>query len=634
MSPALQYDILRRLDFSRPALAAVARALEGGDAPAAAMQLLAYYRIRPMRFHFDPDEPLRDLDRIADHPLDQTALEPLMSHLFFLAGCPPVNAGPVIDWRQETGYLQWHCQLCRHPFWLTLTEAWRRTGDARYIAELAAQLKSWDAQVPPHFPAEGLVRAIDPGIRLAHWMRLFPVAVMAAPFDEETLLRFLTHVHGACEYLNAHGAGGYCPGNHGVFEAMGVLQAGVYLPEFKQAVVWRRDASACIGGRILADIRPDGGQMEQSTSYHADMLDTFLTYLKLQALSGDPPLPEVRDRLDRMWAFLAALRMPGGMWAALGDSKPADWSRLIERGGAILHRPDMSPLDAEGGAGSVLSFPQSGLTVLRGAHQGSRERWLLFDTGAHGGWHGHYDLLQVVAGGCGRAFLVDPGCGRYDHQWRPLMRSTLMHNTVSVDFHDYLDEGALDTGAPSRAVLVRSDPAGPVKVLCGWHEAYSTPRERVVVERLVAMVREDYWIVVDRVRAERLHEFASAWHFAPGVLRPLSGLPGVATSFPDSNMAIIPLFGNARFSTLPRWHAPDDAGAEPSPVWVAEGVGREWLFAVALIPYPGEQVPLKAFSVASAPGGFSVRLAWAVQPDELVVRFGPEPGEGTVRFTV
>jgi hypothetical protein len=598
-------------------LAPLALKLPGGTSPAA---VLAWFRQRPQRYHFDPDAPLRDLEALAGDSHDRSTLAQVMAHEFVFAGCPPYRFPGPIDWRYDNGYMEWHCWLCRQPYWLTLAEGYRRTGDDRYVAEWRAQLLSWHEQVPPHYPAQGIVRAIDVGIRLTHWLRLLPVVLRSPACDELALAILLHQVHAACETLNAHGPAGYCPDNHGVYEAMGVLQAGYYLPELPGADRWRRDAAQCLGDRLLADVRPDGVHIEQSPGYHGGMLDYAVTLAQVLATAGEELPPAQRQRVLSMYDFACAATWPNGRTVPLGDTHDQDARPALRRWAAALGQTATAPAASR-------HFPDAGYIFLRSVgDDGEQARMATFDYGAHGGWHGHFDLLSVALYGYGRVLALDPGCGRYEAPARSLYRSTVRHNTIAVDLHDYLDEGALDPRQPSRGHLAHATLTGPLQRLHAWHDGYSTPTERIVVERQVLFLRDRCWLVADRVSCAHLHEFATLWHLPPGELRPLPApLTGYATSFPTGNLALLPLAPCQVLRPYAHWLTPEDG-----PALVAENCGRGYRFATLLVPYPDAACPLLGVTTQVDGGQLTANLAWRDgSADTVAVSFGPEPGTAT-----
>ena len=75
-------------------------------------------------------------------------------------------------------------------------------------------------------------------------------------------------------------------------------------------------------------------------------------------------------------------------------------------------------------------YADSGVAVLRSAPG----NYIAVDYGPHGGWHGHFDKLNLLLWGRGEMLAEDPGCIAYGNPrhfgW---YKNTLSHNTVALD---------------------------------------------------------------------------------------------------------------------------------------------------------------------------------------------------------
>lgn len=114
-------------------------------------------------------------------------------------------------------------------------------------------------------------------------------------------------------------------------------------------------------------------------------------------------------------------------------SRPADRERLDWRGFLAAVPTLAAPPEPVDHMVTSVNLPGTGLAVLR-ADAG--RTYVSVDYGHYGGGHGHPDRLHLNMYTRGRRWLTDWGTGNYffDHlQW---YRSTLAHNTVSVDGRD------------------------------------------------------------------------------------------------------------------------------------------------------------------------------------------------------
>ncbi|HEU5112970.1 MAG TPA: heparinase II/III-family protein, partial [Acidimicrobiia bacterium] len=135
------------------------------------------------------------------------------------------------------------------------------------------------------------------------------------------------------------------------------------------------------------------------------------------------------------------------------------WASLLATGTALFGRLDWWPTpqvegdvrssvlasfasvgDLPGGrpAGRPVTFPESGMTILRTAPEAAFEIWCRCDGGPLGymatAAHGHDDALSVEIRHDGVDVLADPGtyCYQSEPFWRSYFRSIRAHNTLEL----------------------------------------------------------------------------------------------------------------------------------------------------------------------------------------------------------
>lgn len=115
------------------------------------------------------------------------------------------------------------------------------------------------------------------------------------------------------------------------------------------------------------------------------------------------------------------------------------------------------------------AYPSSGAMILR-AHSPALalgdipSNYLAMDIGDHGGWHGHYDKLNIVLWGHKQMLAEDPGCISYGnpahHEW---YKQTLSHNTLIVDGKSQAEaSGELFAFSSSKDMVIGSAGAGAI----------------------------------------------------------------------------------------------------------------------------------------------------------------------------
>jgi len=567
--------------------------------------LLSHYREQKRRYHFELSAPMPGFGPLTPYVHVSGTPEDFMRHRMRLCG-QDYDFGQEINWRIEMEYLEASCMLCRHIHWLGLAEAYRTTGLDKYVTEIVSQLMSWDDQVPHDFPARGFMRALDVGIRLTNWCRIFPVIVQSPSFTATALRVMLANIRGAASARNKHGAEeGYCGGNHGVFEAMGVLNAAIYFPELPEAEIWRNDSFACLVQRAQSEVRPDGTHNEQSPGYHNAMLDCNVDLMALAEIANLELPPEVVALTSKMLDFALAFTRPDLRQATWSDSTDLPMRESLLKWAAKLRRTDALYLATNGLEGTVPAFrdklfPDGGYVMMRSSWEdGPDAFWMMFDYGALGGWHGHYDLLSLVLHAHGRPLLVDPGCHKYDEHWRPLLRQTMMHNTLCLDRTNYL-ESPWDPHTPSRGRLIAIDLESPVRFVHASHDAYSTPFDPVTVERKVWMFPEGFWIVADRATAQRPHEYYLNWHVDSDEFIETTQFPnGFITQNATANLCIVPLMGSARPEICESWLHREGTFGPGKSLRYNGGPSSSWSMLTLLLPFYGSSLPLSQIEISA-----------------------------------
>jgi len=141
---------------------------------------------------------------------------------------------------------------------------------------------------------------------------------------------------------------------------------------------------------------------------------------------------------------------------------------------------------------------------------------LIVDAGQHGflnGGHAHADALAITLSVRSHPLLIDPGTGCYtiDPAVRDRFRSTVMHNTMTVDGRPQsTPDGPFHwrTEAHGRAHEWRA--GDDCDFFEGSHDGYAP-----LVHHRAVLSRPGCWFVIDRLLGEGTHRAELHWHFAP-----------------------------------------------------------------------------------------------------------------------
>jgi hypothetical protein len=282
-------------------------------------------------------------------------------------------------------------------------------------------------------------------------------------------------------------------GNHLVKNAHALVVAGALFPDSRLLDRGLR----LLRRELRAQILPDGGHEERSTSYHRVILDDLEQVRLLLAAARTATPTWLAETIDRMRAWQGQICGPDGRLPLLNDA----WEG-----------PPVGPASSD----SVVELEPSGYTVLR--HDGDQAVLNVGPIGApHLPAHAHADALSFVLWDRGKPLIVDPGSFAYSSEWRDHFRSTAAHNTVEVDGQDQCvfwgDFRAARQPRVKSEAIWRHDDA---LIAFGSHDGYRRLRDPVAHTRRFVFVPGDGVVVVDRLSARRPHQICSLLHLAAG----------------------------------------------------------------------------------------------------------------------
>jgi hypothetical protein len=493
------------------------------------------------------------VERLSPRELQEQILRPDRAPGFLLPAVDPARLGNAdlvlagqlaligetyplpegFSWRDNPSRdKEWQIAQHKHPFAVDLALAYRERGDPAYLRRWVDLLSSWLAEM-----GSGYISASDAQVeakRIENWS-IALVVLAGTPAAGELppgLLRaLLTRLAGEADYILAH----LKPArNHRTFQLFSVFLAGALFPELRDARRLVRESSTLLTDNLLADILPDGVQVELSTHYHQLVLETATAFVALARWRELPVDPALLERLARGLEFSLWMQQPDGSIPLIGDSDNGDHRPMLALGAGLLGAPELrwgATLGRTGAppAPSARQFAHSGYFVLgdgwgSDAASFARRQHVFYDCAQLGaGSHSHYDLFSFTYYAAGVPLVVDPGRYTYDSapdadgvDWREQFKSTAYHNTVTIDGLNqtrYISkwrrdrEGRSHGGpkhGPAPEILDRRWRLGEQS---DWIDARAQSAEYTPQHRrfLLYMCRQ-YLLIVDQVRIDDRHE--------------------------------------------------------------------------------------------------------------------------------
>ncbi len=449
--------------------------------------------------------------------------------------------------RDQVGDSKVVWELNRHQWLVTLGQAYSLTGDEAYAEAFAGHVRRWLEANPP---GRGInwASSLEAALRLISWLwalALFGSAPAADDVAEEMRDGVVRHALRVERHLSHH----FAPNTHLTGEALGLLYAGLALPEARHAERWRERGRSILIEQTARQIRADGVHFEQATCYARYTAEILLHALILGARNGVGFPDPVSERLQALLDFLLWTRRPDGSMPAIGDADggwllplhpraPDELRGVFSTAAAWFGRADyawaagatpapetlwlLGPsgwevFDAIGaappaGPASRL-FADGGYAVL-GEGWSSESHQMILAVGPLGlSGHGHADLLSVQVAVFGEPLIVDPGTYAYAAEpgWRDHFRGTAAHSTVTVDDRD--QAGPVDLfkwRTRPRSRVLRWEPAETSVLADAEHHAYDG-----VVHRRAVTFDQRLWIVADDLTGAGKHAIALRFQLAP-----------------------------------------------------------------------------------------------------------------------
>ena len=386
--------------------------------------------------------------------------------------------------------------------------------------------------------------------------------------------------------------------NHLLKNIKALMFAGALL-DAPESARWRSKGEKLLRRELAEQILPDGGHIERSPMYHAEVLEDLLDLQALTAACGRTGngAERLSPYVTRMANFLRCVLHPDGEIplfndSALGVASPTP--EVLKRAGLAVAAlpsdgqevfpPPLAPVPAwrgESGVGRASSpmpaveaplnncpevtvLRESGYAVVRDP---SCESCLIFDCGPLGPdyqpGHGHCDVLSYELSLHGRRVVVDTGVSTYEPcVERYYERSTSAHNTLRVDGEEQAEIWA--SFRVGRRPKVGGLEGGVVRgfwFVRGAHHAYQF--RGVVHSRTIVLTPRGCWVVIDFLSGRGQHVVESFIHFHPAVsLESSNRLAGDdfgharVMRFGDHRYCL-KTFGGGDFQKQQTWYAPE-----------------------------------------------------------------------------
>jgi hypothetical protein len=337
--------------------------------------------------------------------------------------------------------------------------------------------------------------------------------------------------------------------NHLLYELVGLFYlASSY--NFKGNKYWQDRTSAELQKELTKQTHKDGFSKEQSTHYHAEVLNIYCLYFSRAQVLSVPLNDIIIERFRAMfYALILFLKDDGTIWQ-IGDSddgqivypyfdsgfklynsllihfdhffseRKEDDLRTIFYPSKILNKASEKNNLVKS---DFCDLTPSGYFIFK-----NKKSHIVFDIGPIGygalAAHGHADILQILFRHNSEDILIDPGTFQYHSKfikWRDYFRGTSSHNTITINELDQSKSGGrmMWTNKPKVALNLYNENLETVMIEA-IHDGFIQQKINVLHTRKVTLFKnENKLIIEDSLLAPENEEYTFCFSLNFGDLK-------------------------------------------------------------------------------------------------------------------
>lgn len=267
---------------------------------------------------------------------------------------------------------------------------------------------------------------------------------------------------------------------------------------------WHNKAQQLLAKELREQIYADGGHCERSPMYHAIVLEDIMDLINIGESYDRPTDSQLRNVAASMLGWLEQLSRADGTPSYFNDSvgEIAPPLRELEKYGQRL-----------GINSTIEPLNDSGFALMENDHVK-----VLMDVGSpspsYQPGHAHAEALAIELEIDGKPILVNRGISTYEaNETRSLERSTLAHNTISIDGQDSSETwGAFRVAGRAMVNVVLCDSKSGV--IRATHDGFRRLPDPVTHDREVRLLRDGITIL-DRISGQGRHGVLASWYLHP-----------------------------------------------------------------------------------------------------------------------
>lgn len=439
---------------------------------------------------------------------------------------------------------EWCFMLNRFDWLNYLIMAYLCSNKEEYLNKAKAFIFSWIDHHPVIMP-ELSTRTLDTAIRAYNFLEAMIYLRGLAALSDEEMKMIIDSLEKQAAYCYENYLPKYKTSNWGSIQTLLFAIVMLIIKDEPQQDPLYQWIDQELQLQMAIQVYPDGSHWEQSTMYHAEVLNNGLRYLYFMQQFTFEVSPLIKEQIIKMTDCLLYQMTPDGKIDAFGDSDRVNIAEVFTWASLILNDERYCfKAEKEIGMDSLYLLGQetlllktmtvkpwdkltyegedSGLYTIRSSfdHDAS---YTLFFNGSLGSGHGHSDNLHFSLYHQGKPILIDTGRYTYreDVQLRRYLKGIMGHNSILVDgrsncevsdswgYHDFI--------IPTKN-YVRT--LGNLHYLEGsmiMHDPLGIWTRKLVV------IDPDIWVIVDDIKMDGQHELTQRFHVDPAIITEIKG---------------------------------------------------------------------------------------------------------------
>src|SRR5580658_10580135 len=242
----------------------------------------------------------------------------------------PLGFGMLLNYRDTAvvGNVKYLWEPNRHLELVTLAQAWRLSGEARFATGCRTLVDSWIQQCS-YMMRPNWTSSLELALRLVNWSCAWHLlgGDQSVLFQDEDgrafKARWLTAVRQHCQFIAGDLSLYSSANNHLLGELLGLFLGAMTWPCWPESARWRERARQEFEEQALLQNGVDGVNKEQAIWYQHEVADMMLLAGLTARANGGEFSSAFWSRLEAMLEFIASCMDVAGHVPALGDADDA-----------------------------------------------------------------------------------------------------------------------------------------------------------------------------------------------------------------------------------------------------------------------------------------------------------------------